>query len=467
MKFKGTWVFLVLVLGLGFYAYFGEYKAEEVRVEKESQEKTLLKSKVDQISRVEIAKKEETIVLERGSEGWKIVEPLQDEADNDEVESFLTSMASEKYTGLAGEGEQVDWAQFGLQSPKARIKVRDQAGAETVLIISEKKNFEGSSLLRVGDDKRALLVNSSWVGRAEKKPFDFRRKNLLRSKAASVEEISLKNSLGSLGLISKDGQWQLKDKATAKLDAEVLREFLRNLNETKAKEFINETELKELKLRDPVAKIQLKLNEKTWTAEFFKSKDKGVFARVSEPSLWMKLEEADLGKFDKLSQHSVRDHKAAFKAEIKDVTEIESVKGAEVLRFKKNQGQWQVESGAKSPDLKASGGVLDDLANRVKDLRSVAYLDGEKSLASQASLEFKNEKAEVLFKMDWGQRLKMTIDGVEKTGFKLRTSLGPEIVFVEEFSINSLSLEKLLEKTTPASNTPKEQPEESNTKKTS
>ena len=52
MKFKGTWVLFLVVLLLGAYAYFGEYKQEIDEQKKKEEETSLVTSKVDQISSI-------------------------------------------------------------------------------------------------------------------------------------------------------------------------------------------------------------------------------------------------------------------------------------------------------------------------------------------------------------------------------------------------------------------------------
>jgi hypothetical protein len=66
--------------------------------------------------------------LKRTVDGWFFESPLQEKADSEGVATFVEGLVLEKSSNVVKESEAVDWKVFGLDEPKARIRVTNNAG---------------------------------------------------------------------------------------------------------------------------------------------------------------------------------------------------------------------------------------------------------------------------------------------------------------------------------------------------
>ena len=97
MKNRGSWILFLVVVLLSLYAYFGEYKGKETEKIAKEQKALILKDiKQDQINTIEINNLEQKISLSKNTEGWVLLSPTSDSADNAEIDSWLKQLVEEK-----------------------------------------------------------------------------------------------------------------------------------------------------------------------------------------------------------------------------------------------------------------------------------------------------------------------------------------------------------------------------------
>ena len=299
------WIFGALVLGLGVYAYVFDYQKSKSDADAKFEQTKLIHSNPDQINEFLVEKGDQKIRLKRDTDGWHLVEPFKDLADNEATELFVSTATSENYTDIAAEGKTLDWALYGLDKPKAAITFFSTSGEKTLFEVSEKKNFEQSSYVRRNHEDRVLVCTGTWFSRASKSAFDFRDKRMLRFQIAKVESLTFTREKEKLELVSKDGVWQ-NPKDPKKLDQNKVREILQAISEVEAQNFTLESmptaaQQKELGLDKPMAVLQLKLGDKDWTAKISKAKDGFFYAWTSEPVFVLRIQPDAFGKLRSLN----------------------------------------------------------------------------------------------------------------------------------------------------------------------
>ena len=163
MKNRNLVLLSIIVLVLGIYAYFGEYKREineEKHKEIESKIVTLAK---DQIQKIELKKGPgATIVLERTVDGWNILSPVRDQADNEIVDGFLEQITGEKAVDQIVPVS-ADLSEYGLKPSLGTVILVDNSNRKLEIEISTKKNFEGLVYLRKNQENKILTSSQTWT----------------------------------------------------------------------------------------------------------------------------------------------------------------------------------------------------------------------------------------------------------------------------------------------------------------
>ncbi|MBV2169388.1 MAG: DUF4340 domain-containing protein [Bdellovibrio sp.] len=312
MKIKGRGILVLCLLLFGGYAIY-DYFQDQKKEEKNMEQARLLTVNFEQVDSFEIQKGNQKTRLKRTVDGWELVEPLQDLADNSVAEDFVKNVVPERVIEVAKEGEGIDWAVYGLDKPLGTITFKTTAGAQNVFEISEKKNFEDNVFARRDQEAKVLVLNSVWQNRVNKTALDFRDRRFLRHKIASVDELKLKNAKGAWELKRVDGQWTAVGKKEFKLDQNKVREILTAISDAKAAEiFDSKAKLPNLK---NLFTLELMISDKKWTAEVGQASDLLIYAKVSEPAFQLKMEAGALDKFIKMTLEDLKEQPPKMKEE--------------------------------------------------------------------------------------------------------------------------------------------------------
>ncbi|KYG64472.1 hypothetical protein AZI85_03385 [Bdellovibrio bacteriovorus] len=305
MKLKGRTILVLCLLILGGYAYW-DYLRDKKNEDKNMEQARLMTVNFEHVDSFEILKGEQKIVLKRSVDGWELIEPLKDLADNAVADDFVKNVFPERVIEVAREGGDIDWAMYGLDKPLAQITFKTTDGKENVFQISNKRNFEENVFARRGNENRVLIVNSVWQNRANKTASDFRDRRFLRHKIASVDVLKLKNSKGTMELKRVDGVWQLVGaKKDYKLDQNKVREVLTAISEAKAAEILGGKE--KIPAGKSLFTMDLQIADKAWKAEVTQAPDLLIYAKVSDPAFQMKMEAGALDRFIKMSPDDLKE----------------------------------------------------------------------------------------------------------------------------------------------------------------
>ncbi len=303
MKLKGRSILVIALLLFGGYAFY-DYKQDQKKEAKFLEESRLMNVNYDQVDTVEIEKGGQKILLKRSIDGWDVQEPLKDLADNVTVDDLIKNSSTDKIIEIVKDADGIDWSLYGLDKPLGKITFLTTSGQKDSFEIATKRNFEENVYLRRNNESRVLLANSVWQNRINKAVIDFRDRRVLRHKIASVDSLYLKNQVGSVALVLKEGKWIDPDKKNIILDQNKVRGILMGIAEAKAAEFIEGA----APTMKTLFTLNLKLAEKDWKVEVGQAKDLKIYAKVSEPKVVLKLES---GAMDKLIKLSIEDLKEA------------------------------------------------------------------------------------------------------------------------------------------------------------
>lgn len=414
-------ILLVLLLG-GYYGW--DLLSTKRSEKKEAESKLIVKWPHDQIHRFILERAVDKVELVRSTQGWDLKQPLEDAADFEAVESFVSAASADKVIDSVVKGENIDWALYGLDKPAVKVVFYNNLNDERYIEVSSKKNFEDNVYARIQGQPEVVTVNSNWLNRSQKTALDFRDRRVLRKKIASIQKLKIFNPMETLEIINDEGTWRSLPKKDMALDQEKVRSLVQSLVDARIMEYVASptlpaTKAKEFGLGKPKLRLELNLgDEKLWTLKAGMSKDLLLGGEISEPAHGVLFESGALDALIHARLESLRDKTLPFKFDRDLVSEIKIETQLKKSHFKKQEGRWELVDGA-------AGLVVQDeqislLLTNLRDSKLSRYLSEPVNLKSLANrLQLLNDKGEVIFEMGWQDK-----EAGKK--FVLKTSVHPE-----------------------------------------
>lgn len=346
MKTKGILITAGAVAVLGAFSLWDYFQSEQVERAKDQTAKLFTLS-LDQINSIEIKRKDDKVILQRGVDGWSLVEPVQDVADNGEVENYLKELVEEKSLDVVKEGESIPWAEYQLAPPFAKITVKNQAGKSESLDISEMVNYEGRVYARRGSENRVLTIQSSFKSRAQDTNIRFRERKLFRGKLSSVSHVLFQlKGKDLIDVVKKEDQsWVNKKDPAQKLDQNKVREVLTQISETRVSNYLlngpsNQGDRKRYGYTGAIGKLTLESPDGLWTADVGLSQQHDFLAVTSKPAFLVRMEPGQWEKFEKFNMAAMVDPEVYFGFDINQVRSVVVTKNKKDVVYKKKDGIW-------------------------------------------------------------------------------------------------------------------------------
>lgn len=372
MRFRTTLVLfgVLALLSLGYY--FLELK----EVEKEAKTK-LVSFQEEEVSSFSIRRGEKVITLERGENGWRMSEPVEDRADEKEIIALLGNVIRAKTERtLDASGDSL--ADFGLQNPPIIFTVHlKEKETPFILEVGNTTPAGFSVYARRKGEEKILLAPDTVKTSLEKDAFAFRSKVLLSFAQEAVKAVSLRTDSLHVRLERQEkGKWRITEPVEVAADSGKVSDLLRSLTQDQIQGFPDKpASLKMVGLDPPRGEIRLTLDggtEATLLLGEREKKEKGVYARRSGEEQVLVLKETFLTEIPK-QVADLRDRTLlALDREKVDTIELETPKGRTVLS--KAEDTW----GIKEPEeASADQGMINDLLWDLTTTRVKEFVDDD------------------------------------------------------------------------------------------
>jgi hypothetical protein len=475
MKNKNLFIFgVIAALALG--AALFDVNKEKRDEEKKAEETQIVRLKENEISNLTIEQKHlpggSKIVLEKTAEGWMITEPVKDQADAKVVDEFVKGILTEKSNEVAAQGTALDWKVYGLDQPKTVFTLSGAKVNPIQIAVSGKKNFQGESFLRVGNENQVWIAGSTWLAKTEKKTFDFRNKKIFRETTASIKGFHLKFDKEEVEVTLNDAEWSLKPAAgmlNLKLSQNRVRELVTLMGDLQATEVVAEThddkvlfsKNDEWSLKSPRVNLTLMLKDnKTWNLKLAENKTHEWFGVTDSAPQVYKLDTSHAERLLKMTLDSLRDREEPFKFSKNDVKKIETKTALKQSQFKLDKEQKWVLDPADA-QLIVQQDEVKMLVEKVRDLQIDYFADQPKNVQAKESLKksglkgldfskapnalsFKDGEGKSVIDLAWQGPEKLKIDGAEKNIYWMTSSLYKDPFQVEETRLKGLVLANLI-----------------------
>lgn len=434
---KGLSVVFAVLAAVTIYDYYHS-NSEKENILSETQIIPFVES---QISEVVIEKESEKIYLQRGVDGWQMLSPIKDWCDNQEIDEMVSQLTKEKYKSVANNQENINLKTFGLDLPKAVMTFKNNQGQEIKIKISSLQNFEGDQFLQIQDQSRVLVASSAWGLNAGKNSTTFRDRRLVRYKMASLQELVFQDGALTETLKMENGKWVDPVHPNWILDQNKVREYLNLLVTTEGSEFIWQGDKAEdfvknkYGLNQAVFHLHLKLNDIDWRADFSKDKEKWTYALTNLPGQILKIEPGQFQKIQNFSVNSMRDLSVPFNLKENLISEVFFKNKVKQMVMSLQAGVWKI----KNDDKIALDPIkVKNFLDKFKATKAFRFVQLKNKMTE--SLQFKNDKNEILLDLQWSEEFKITEGPVEKEVVLAQSSLVKDQFLIEKSELSEWGL---------------------------
>jgi hypothetical protein len=203
--FWKTYVGIAVAAGLLAYVFLVEFKKEDKPAKPKEKVLTLDKAKVKELTLAGAGKEEVKLVKDGTS--WRLTAPQAAPADGQESESLLSSLEGLEIDEVVTETPN-KLSEFGLDPPHTRVAVAQQGAPAQEVLFGNKTPDEGSVYAKQPSRPRVFTVPSYSAAVFDKKPFDFRDRDLLHLQRDAVRKLEVAGPEGTYALARDDrGEW--------------------------------------------------------------------------------------------------------------------------------------------------------------------------------------------------------------------------------------------------------------------
>jgi hypothetical protein len=395
MKFKGTAAMMVAFFSLGIYYFLIDLPAETKKAQEKEIAGKVLPLKTENVSEFSLIKKDQTITLQQNTNNiWNLSQPLKAIGDNPEAESFLSEIDALEKSRVV-ESDPKNLSQYGLDTPSFKIHIKFKEGKEDTLLLGDDSPMGDKIYLKLKSASTVLLAATSKTT-FDKSIYHFRDKTIFNFSSGSITRIQIKRSEHPLDLVREKEEWKISGKVQAKADKDAVAAFLRAIQFSRVKEFVNEKpdSLKPFGLEKPITTLTLEdENKKNYSIDFGTSNNDTYAKKENAPGVF----QVDANFHNTLQKRSADFLlKTLIEFEEKDATEIKIQSEKETVQaIRLEKDQWFIKSPKEAPaDMATIRSLLFDL----KEAKLTEFI----KLSSDAPEAFGLNKPKRSFSMKMG-----------------------------------------------------------------
>ena len=280
----GPVIAVALLVGLGGWVYFSEYKKEDKGKDQEAKDRPIVFKRPD-LKSIRLRNEHGQFTLEKSGEAWSLTAPFPADTDKDAVESLLTALDVGRIERRIG--EEKDLKTYGLDPPRALVTLGlASTPAAVTLGLGDNNPVGGSYFALLPGGKEVALV-SAGLGDLEKKDLaSLRDKSLLSFDPWKVKRLKIERGKETVLLEKPADGWKLQQPVEAPADGPTVTDLLSALERLRATGFEAEhpkpADLRRSGLEPPAARMTIL--QEGWDVEktvlVGKTKDGSLFART-------------------------------------------------------------------------------------------------------------------------------------------------------------------------------------------
>ena len=389
MKFKTTLILLVVFILLLVGVILIEHRSERAQ-EKREREAKLTDYQASEVEKISLKSESgEKITIERDQTGhWKIIEPLEAEADEYEINSLVENFASLSFEKVVEE-EVSDPALYEIPKKEVSFWLKGHSQPITIQIGMENP-IDNTLYAKRADQSQVVLLPGHLKYYLDKTLFDLRKKDIMTFDTASVLAIELRAKENNWKVKRREENWYFLQPVEALASKSKIENLLDSLSRLRAKDFLAENKdsqnLKLFGLDKPEFTVILTLPESQEITFWLTRQDDKV---TVTNSLSKKIIEVDSQIINDLSQRltDLREKKVAVfnsweavALSLKQETGKVSVFKEKVKEKSREEEKWFLTTagGEKEP---VDDYRVESLLRNLEYLEATDFIDNPRSLA--------------------------------------------------------------------------------------
>lgn len=384
MNLRSMIVLFLVLVALGGYVYYSEIKGHEAREEAERKKDRVFDFKEEDVEKIEVKTLADDlvpVVVERGGpdkKDWKIVSPLQTEADRGAVDGFVSSILYLTTQRVVDEHPK-DLGTYGLKDPLHHISLWLKGKKEPlVLAVGDKSTIGNSSYAVRKDVGKILILDTSYENSLTKGLFDLRDKKIFPIDDEKVRRVEIKREKDTIVLEKlAENSWRLKQPIEVDGSKSTVEDLLRELTNVQATKFAQEemTEPKPFGFDKPQVTVTVEFEGTTVPAELIigskGTHENDLFARSSLKKPVVMVNESIFKTVTKEATEFREKHAVQF-----DHFEVERVAlvyaDKTIVCVKKGEYDWKLDAPEKGD---AEGSKVDDVLYAADALEAKEFID--------------------------------------------------------------------------------------------
>lgn len=194
---------------------------------------------VNSVRRIEVtSRKKGTAKLEKVGNDWRIIEPVQIAANNNEVQSLLNRLANGRVKSFVSEHYQPT-GKYGFEKPQVKIKLHlGESLAQTSFTVGDTARSDGGGFYAYEEHRQPVFTIENWAkDNLIKGAFDLQDKQLIRFDSEQIDRIVWRLSSQDCAALRVDSlHWLIVAPETLQVDDGAMKRFINALAELKADE---------------------------------------------------------------------------------------------------------------------------------------------------------------------------------------------------------------------------------------
>ena len=443
MKFTTTLILAFAVILVAGFVYLYEIKGGEQRTKEEEEAKELIHLETDSVTAIHL--EPGGVELEKADNRWRLVEPIEDEAESGTVSSLLSSLDSAKRDREVVD-DRSQHAVFGLAPAKSTIILEHEGERDTIYLGDANPSSPSMIYTRLNSDPQVYLTSSGVSNNSSKTLLDWRSKELLDFDRDEVKRLALIISNAKFEMSKEGEDWRLTSPIQTEADESKISQLISRIEYARIKEFVAEQvdDSGKYGLQNPTYEFIVYLGENNAQKSIRFGNRQGAEYYAHDPARpQVFLVDSAIVNDLNVSLMDLRNKKLAdFKTFDADYLEMHYADTLTVVCVKDSASQWQMTS----PDSgKAKSWKISNLVSTLAGLSAAEFQEGRATDLAAYGLD--DPRASFVVKSK-GQELANVIIGSERGDLVYAKSVsGPAVALVKKDEANRLivPLKELIE----------------------
>jgi len=370
-----TLALVAVLAGLGGYIYFVELERDPDAGEAREKVFTALDS--DALAELQVRGSEgEPARLTKTDGTWRLVEPVEAAANESEVSSIASNLASLEIDRVVDETA-TDLAQYGLDPARIDVGFRDgDAPDMRHLLIGSTTPTGGNLYATVGGTGRVFLIASYLSSTFDKNAFTLRDRRILVFDRDAVDGLTVEGDSGVVTLAKSGSDWRMTAPIEARADFAAVEGALQRLSSTQMQGIVEESDadgadLGQYGLARPTGTITVSAGSSQATLTLGRTDNALVFARDSSRPVVFTV--APTIRDDVIRTVADFRRKDLFDGRSFTTTRAELTRGEETLVLEKSEGEDGTTTWHKAEGGTVETTTAEDVLSKVTAVRAESF----------------------------------------------------------------------------------------------